>query len=456
MRSGASRDAFPSGAWERQEHPRSAFVRASGNGKSPPRATRLRLARPRNFPGIAAARRVCAKIRLMSFAAAAEKSATPRFARAMIHCAPALLTLLFLAHLLGEYGARKALLGVSGILVGMAFYRSRFTFAGAWRGLVARGDPRGLRAQMLMVAVAVPPCAALIAAGEFFSYELVGAVRPVTAGVFVGAALFGIGTQMGGACVSGSLLLFGGGSWLAFVGLAMFVAGATTAAAQISFWSALPGWEPFSFSREWGVWSGVLFSLALAGMVSFVLPKLFAGRRDLASENSPDAPWSMARGAAALGVLLVFVLILGGQPLGVVNGMTVLGGKILAATGLADLEFWDYWATFPGGGEMLSAGIFAGAQNVTNAGIVLGAGVAALLAGGWNPRFGARPPLHILAAALGGFLMGYGAQISFGCNMGGFISATVSGSLHGWLWLASALAGTAVGVPVRKLFKLPA
>ena len=392
---------------------------------------------------------------VMSFVAAAGKSALSRFAWALIYCAPPLLTLMFLAHLLGEYGARKAMLGVSGVLVGMAFYRSRFTFAGAWRALVARGDPRGIRAQMTIVAVAVAPCAALIAAGEFFTYELTGAVRPVTTGVFVGAALFGVGTQMGGACVSGSLLLLGGGSWLAFVGLAMFVAGATTAAAQISFWSALPGWEPFSFAREWGAGGGVLFSLTMAAAVAFALPKLFAKRRDFASENSPDAPWSAFQGAAALGVLMVFVLILGGQPLGVVNGMTIVGGKILAATGLADLEFWDYWATFPGGGEMLSAGIFAGAQNVTNAGIVLGAAVAAFLAGGWNPRFAARPALHVAAAALGGFLMGYGAQISFGCNMGGFISATVSGSLHGWLWLASALAGTAAGMPVRKLFKLP-
>ena len=389
-------------------------------------------------------------------ASASGISPLPRFAEFAVCAAPLVLAGMFLLHLFGEYGARKGLLGVAGLLAGAALHRSRFSFAGAWRALVARGDPRGIRAQMLFISVAVLPCAALLAAGEFFSQPLVGAVRPVSVGVLVGAALFGIGTQMGGACVSGSLLLLGGGSWLALAALAMFIVGATTAAWQISFWTELPGFAPFSFVREWGVWGGTVFSLALAAATAFALPRLFAARRNIAAENSPNAPWSISQGAVAMGALMVVILILSGQPLGVVNGLTIAGGKILAATGAADLEFWDYWATFPNGEEMLAAGIFAGAQNVTNAGLVLGSGLAALAAGGWRPRLSPRPLLHVVAASLGGFLMGYGAQISFGCNMGGFISATVSGSLHGWVWLAAALAGTAVGVQVRKVFRLSA
>ena len=391
----------------------------------------------------------------MQSPAVSQPAALPRLAERAIWLLPAPLALAFLLHLHNEYDARKTLLGIAGLLLGVVLYRSRFTFAGAWRALVTRGDPRGIRAQMLLIAVAVVPCSALIAAGEFFSHPLVGAVRPMTVGLIVGAALFGIGTQMGGACVSGSLLLLGGGSWLAFVALALFVVGATTAAWQISFWTQLPGWEPVSFIREWGGTGGALVSLALAGALALALPKLFAQRRDFASENTPNSPWSLTRGAMVAGILMAAILILGGQPLGVVNGMTVLGGKALAATGAADLEFWDYWATFPNGDELLDAGIFAGAQNVTNAGIILGSALAALMAGGWHVKFAPRPLPHVLAAALGGFLMGYGAQISFGCNMGGFISATASGSLHGWIWLAAALLGTSIGARVRKLFQLP-
>ncbi len=55
-----------------------------------------------------------------------------------------------------------------------------------------------------------------------------------------------------------------------------------------------------------------------------------------------------------------------------------------------------------------------------------------------------------LAAMLGGLAMGYGARLAFGCNVGAYFSGIASGSLHGWLWMAAALAGTALGVPLGR------
>ncbi|HEY9147420.1 MAG TPA: YeeE/YedE thiosulfate transporter family protein, partial [Gammaproteobacteria bacterium] len=66
-----------------------------------------------------------------------------------------------------------------------------------------------------------------------------------------------------------------------------------------------------------------------------------------------------------------------------------------------------------------------------------------------------RIPLRSLAAALlGGLLMGYGARISYGCNIGAFFSGVASLSLHGWLWIACALAGSTLGVRARPWFGL--
>ncbi|MBZ0132386.1 MAG: YeeE/YedE family protein [Rhodocyclaceae bacterium] len=59
----------------------------------------------------------------------------------------------------------------------------------------------------------------------------------------------------------------------------------------------------------------------------------------------------------------------------------------------------------------------------------------------------------LAAAVLGGLLMGYGARIAFGCNIGVF-SGVASTSLHGWLWLAAALAGSWIGVRLRPRFGL--
>ena len=86
-------------------------------------------------------------------------------------------------------------------------------------------------------------------------------------------------------------------------------------------------------------------------------------------------------------------------------------------------------------------------------GIIIGALAAAAAAGRFAPTL--RVPFPSLSAALlGGLLMGYGARIAFGCNIGAFFSGVASTSLHGWLWIASALLGTWVGVMLRPRFGL--
>lgn len=50
-------------------------------------------------------------------------------------------------------------------------------------------------------------------------------------------------------------------------------------------------------------------------------------------------------------------------------------------------------------------------------------------------------------------MIGSGARLGFGCNIGTFVDGVASGSLHGWIWLAAALAG-AVGIRLRPLFGL--
>lgn len=51
-------------------------------------------------------------------------------------------------------------------------------------------------------------------------------------------------------------------------------------------------------------------------------------------------------------------------------------------------------------------------------------------------------------------MLGYGARIAFGCNIGALFSGVASTSLHGWLWGAAALAGAPVGVWLRRRFSL--
>jgi uncharacterized membrane protein YedE/YeeE len=116
------------------------------------------------------------------------------------------------------------------------------------------------------------------------------------------------------------------------------------------------------------------------------------------------------------------------------------------------IETWAFW-TWPGPQTALASSVLADITSVMNFGIILGAGLAASLAGKFAPK--AKLPIgSLLAAAIGGVLMGYGARLSFGCNIGALFSGIASGSLHGWLWFAAAFAGSFVGVAARPLFGL--
>lgn len=59
-----------------------------------------------------------------------------------------------------------------------------------------------------------------------------------------------------------------------------------------------------------------------------------------------------------------------------------------------------------------------------------------------------------LGAFLGGILLGIGARLATGCNIGAYLAGVASGSLHGWAWGLAALAGTWVGLRARTLFGL--
>ena len=66
----------------------------------------------------------------------------------------------------------------------------------------------------------------------------------------------------------------------------------------------------------------------------------------------------------------------------------------------------------------------------------------------------ARTRLLNLLAVLGGLLLGYGARIAYGCNIGAYFSGIASSSVHGWLWFAAAFAGNGVGTRMRPVFGL--
>ncbi len=84
---------------------------------------------------------------------------------------------------------------------------------------------------------------------------------------------------------------------------------------------------------------------------------------------------------------------------------------------------------------------------------MLGAMMAAGLAGRFAPVWRLAPGPTV-AAILGGLLMGYGARLAFGCNIGAFLAGVTSGSLHGVGWMIFGLMGSTLGARLRPVFGL--
>ena len=79
-----------------------------------------------------------------------------------------------------------------------------------------------------------------------------------------------------------------------------------------------------------------------------------------------------------------------------------------------------------------------------NIGIILGALAAALLASQFKFKK-IKSMRQVVAAVLGGVLMGYGARVASGCNIGALFSGIASLSVSGWVFALFLLCGAWAG-----------
>ncbi|MBN3857808.1 YeeE/YedE family protein [Paraburkholderia sp. Ac-20340] len=371
-----------------------------------------------------------------------------------------LLVALGAVYLAQTVSARQAALYIVGALLGMTLYHAAFGFTSAWRVFIADGRGAGLRAQMVMLAIGVLLFFPALAAGSLFGHPVVGLVSPAGTSVVVGAFMFGIGMQLGGGCASGTLYTVGGGSTRMVVTLIAFIVGSVVATAHMPFWTSMPQLKPLSLVTTLGVVPALALNLAVFAAIAALtvaIEKRRHGRLVNQPERAPHAspwlhgPWPLLAGAIALALLNFATLTLSGRPWGVTSAFALWGAKGFAALGI-DVVNWKYWMAGPNAAA-LAAPASHDVTTVMDIGIVLGAMAAASLAGRYAPVW--RIPLRSLAAAvIGGLLLGYGARLAYGCNIGAYFSGIVSGSLHGWLWLVCAFTGNVVGTRLRPLFGL--
>jgi uncharacterized membrane protein YedE/YeeE len=386
-------------------------------------------------------------------AAMAARNSVTTLVAALIVCAAAL-------YLNVAVSGRQALLFLVGVAAGIVLYHAAFGFTSSWRHFITSGRGDGLRAQMLMLAVTCVVFFPLLARGEAFGQTLRGSVSPISVSVVVGAFMFGMGMQLGGGCASGTLYTAGGGNTRMVITLLAFIAGSVIGTVHAPWWSAVPAFKPVSIVSAWGPW--IALSVSLIAFASLAIATVIVERRrrdDIAVSFSPGGstrwlrgPWPLAVGAIGLALVNIATLLIAGRPWGVTSAFALWGAKALAAMNV-NVEAWPYWAA-PAQRAALHAPVALDVTSVMDIGLVLGAMAAAGLAGKFAPTW--RISAGSAATAIvGGLLLGYGARIAYGCNIGAYFSGIASGSVHGWLWLPAAFAGSAVMIWGRERLSTP-
>lgn len=369
------------------------------------------------------------------------------------------LVVLGAIYLAQTVSAKQAALYVLGALLGITLYHAAFGFTSAWRVFIADGRGAGLRAQMFMLAIGVLLFFPSLSAGTLFGHPVVGEVAPVGISVLIGAFIFGIGMQLGGGCASGTLYTVGGGSTRMVVTLIAFIVGSVVGTAHLPFWAALPHLQPISLVQTLGAVPAIVLNLVVFAAIA-ALTVLVEKRRhgrlvgNHGQSNTSSwlrGPWPLFVGGALLAILNFVTLAVSGHPWGITSAFALWGAKAFSAMGI-DVASWPVWSSGRNAAA-LAAPVSHDGKSVMDIGIVVGAMLAASLAGRYAPVW-RLPPRSLIAAVFGGLLLGYGARLAYGCNIGAYFSGIVSGSLHGWLWLVSAFLGSVVGTKLRPAFGL--
>ena len=346
-------------------------------------------------------------------------------------------------------GPKHALATLIGGLAGLALYHASFGFTAAWRHLVTERRGTGLRAQFVLILLVSAVSFPLIAWGEDFGMRTGGFVFPFGYAAAIGAFMFGLGMQVGGGCASGTLFTAGGGSTRMMVTLTTFVLGSVLATAHMHLWGKLPKLPSYSLVQDFGPIGAFAITAAVLGLIALLTLRIErkAHGKILPSRKTDSVltgPWSPMLGALLLAVVCILTFIVVGRPWGITSGFALWGAKAFHAIGIP-VETWPYWSWQKGA---LERSVLTDMTSVMNFGVILGAMAAAALAGRFMPVW-QLSRRDLLTAIAGGLLMGYGARLAYGCNIGAYLGGLASGSLHGWLWLLFGFLGSLVGVRLR-------
>jgi len=384
---------------------------------------------------------------------------------------------------LGNSSGKLTLNLFTGLALGYILSRSRYGFAGGIKRIYVTGEGKLTRALLVMFAISITATAGIHwayasnGALPIFRAILPNAVIPGTSSVFVmdigtvlGGVLFGIGMMIAGGCASGTLSDLGEGAVRAMIALFFFVIGSVPGAmAKYAIQQSAIG----KFSARvylpdvMGYVGSIVFSLAIL-LVLYVISRKYEDLRKkegfysetVFAEKELPLPedkkfklfsydtyhkffierWSFMTGGILLAIVFVMIIITTGASWGVTGPFVNWGVAMFQAVGV---NFTS--PALQSGVDAANKGLIYDAGSLRNLGIIVGAALAMLSAGLFKFDFDFSAK-DVSLYIFGGLLMGFGARLAGGCNIGALYSGIANLSLSGWLFMASLCVGGILGL----------
>ncbi len=336
-----------------------------------------------------------------------------------------------------------------GALLGASLNYFQFGFSSSFRSSITEKRTAGMRSIIWLLAIAILLFAPLLALQAWHEQTFTGFIRPLSLAIPLGAFIFGIGMQIGCGCTSGTLNRVGQLQAMSFSTLLFMIIGGSLAAMTFADWNQLPVFEPFAFQRQFGWALGLLIQLLLLAFLYLLLKRLeqrhHQDYQPLIAKQHFLKTHPFLAAAISLAFLNASLLFISGTPWSISSVFPYWGTSLIDLFGLSiDWTFWDYTME---NSTRMNQGLFENTVSLTTIGVILGAFIASLI----HPRIKVKISAKALAASMiGGTIMGFGAVMASGCNIGAFFSGIASGSLHGWVWLVFALFGNMLGLMIRK------
>lgn len=339
-----------------------------------------------------------------------------------------------------DSGVRTLSLLLIGVGLGAVFWTVQFGFSSGWRRWLTVGDTSPILTHLLLLGLVtafVLPTLGYVSGAR-------GAVAPLAFSLPLGSCLFGIGMQLANGCGSGTLFSLGGGSGRMIAVLPFFVIGSLIGSFLLPSALELGGYEAVVIGSGMGNVTVTLLNLIIIGAVAAVIYIL--GRYKGVHVSISNG---LIFGTIGIAILCWLCVVISGHPWGVTFGFTLWGAKIWQSLG-GDLSSFAFWG-WPGPARALENSVLADVSSIMDIGMLLGALLFSSCLG--RSEKSAWPgSRELFAAVLGGLMMGIGARLAFGCNIGAFLGGVASGSLHGWIWFIFAMIGSWIGVHMRPRF----